>query len=362
MNPPQPRLLETDEARMQLYYFQGIDRVAVHQQELRKAWFFGYAAGLFGVVSSATNTCPVGVGGLGEFLSKTWLVAQRDSVADLYFRPPSNTSRAAEGVQKVAAASLTVFINRAADDDIPPGPAILGIRAARRSLANNPEDAASYFRLATLYQALATQTRERHWNMYGRADSQRLLSNFGLRGEPLVSSVVLDELGVLRRVQYIAALKQAEILAPDEIDIQLALADQYEQMGFTDLAVKHKSQALDLFRQAGPPSEENREEFENKMESFQDQVDRQQRRVDLAENEYQKQALHVQRPLDKAMLAQRYGLMGKAVDIVLELGAGDLNPQVVQLQLELLLQTGRIDELVARYCGPDRRWKPELAR
>src|SRR5207248_3342242 len=74
------------------------------------------------------------------------------------------------------------------------GPAealLLAVRAARRALAVNPDDAGAYLLLGEAYLRLARQTREQGWRTF------------------------LPVLADIRRVQALTALEQAVLLRPD---------------------------------------------------------------------------------------------------------------------------------------------------
>src|SRR5206468_3536099 len=101
-----------------------------------------------------------------------------------------------------------------------PGPSpalpLLAVRAARRALAANPDDAAAWLRLAQAYRLVDRATWE---------------------GLP----APLPPLAYLRHVQVTTALKQALALDPDSPDAHGLLADVFDRWGFLDLAHTHRA-------------------------------------------------------------------------------------------------------------------------
>src|SRR5207245_775800 len=97
---------------------------------------------------------------------------------------------------------------------------LLAIRATRRALLENPNDALNWFLLERAYATLNQSTREREW-------AARL---------PLLESV--------RHVQRVNALNHVVLLDPDNEAAHDALAMIYERKsapdkgGFYDLALK----------------------------------------------------------------------------------------------------------------------------
>src|SRR5262249_10901451 len=140
MAPPRPRPLETDEARMELFFFLAVDRTFMKQQQLIQAWRPGFAGGLVGTLIGYPAAGPAGAPGLHQALSAASLVAYRAALADLYIPRPGYAPNVPNGTKLMAHVLLTAFQRETEFDDNQPGPAFLGIRAARRSLAVNPED------------------------------------------------------------------------------------------------------------------------------------------------------------------------------------------------------------------------------
>ena len=106
----------------------------------------------------------------------------------------------------------------------PSSPVLLAIRAARRVLLRNPEDADAYYQLGRAYWVLARETAE------GQA---------GGRGSPLTS---------LREVQAIGALRNAVLINPDHAAAHFELSLHYPRAHFDDLVLKHFGEFLRIRR------------------------------------------------------------------------------------------------------------------
>src|SRR5207248_5557810 len=104
---------------------------------------------------------------------------------------------------------------------------LLAVRAARRAVAANPEDANAWLRLGQAYLLLRNLTCERS-------------------GEGL-----LPPLAQLRHVQVATALEQAVRLNPDHEAAHRALYELYGQR-YLDQALEHRREELRLSRRAGP--------------------------------------------------------------------------------------------------------------
>jgi hypothetical protein len=200
-------------------------------------------------------------------------------------------------------------------DDVPPALAYLAVRAARRALAVNPRDAQAQLVLGESYLRLLHGTRERVW-------VQRF-----------------PEFADLRRVQASAALNQAVALAPNNAQAHVQLFGLFAEMGYLDLARDHLRSHVRLIERTGPASDE--------AAAFQEQLSALQSRLRALDNDvaarsdaYAAAAAGV-RVLDRANLAVRHGLGGKARDLLLESDIAAFGAQGLALEADLLLRTGR---------------------
>src|SRR5262249_37390134 len=124
--------------------------------------------------------------------------------------PASSLSRPGyQAAQQV----LTGFL--AQRDRGPPEALLLAVRAARRALAANPDDAGAFLLLGEAYLRLARQTKEQSWSL-------RL---------PLLAST--------RRAQALTALRQAVLLRPDLDQAHALLFRLHAGAGHLDQALDH---------------------------------------------------------------------------------------------------------------------------
>jgi hypothetical protein len=242
-------------------------------------------------------------------------------------------------------------------DENDPAPALLGIRAARQALAVNPDDPDTYLRLFMLYEGLSTRTRERQWNLRGPIDITQELRQRNVPTELRLTPQMIFELGQIRRIQATAAMHQGVTLASEYPRIHETMANVYRDAQCRDLELRHRSLALELTKKTLVDDPENPKKRQDEEEMINKRLDAIEGDLKALEGEYAKEAEKLKRPLDRALLARAYGLVEKALQIALPLGKEkeDQTPEVIRLQLELLLQTGRIDELISRFCGPDGR-------
>jgi tetratricopeptide (TPR) repeat protein len=202
-------------------------------------------------------------------------------------------------------------------DDTPPALLYLAVRAARRALAVNPNDAQAYEVLGESYLRLIHSTRERAW---------------GDR---------LPQLVQIRRVQASAALNQAVLLKPGFAQARLSLGGLYEEMGCRDLELEHLRAYVKLLHEAGPERGVAAAEFRQQESQFQAGLTQLAKEVDDLETSYTlaSSGLSV---VDRAYLALDKGLAGKARDLLLESDVSAFGARGMELELKLLLRTGRV--------------------
>lgn len=203
------------------------------------------------------------------------------------------------------------------EDDGPPALLWLAIRAARKALHQNPDDAHAYLILGEAYLDLDRKTRER-----GRRHRIPLL-------------------GRLRAIQASAAFNQALLVDPDLLEAHAGLATLYQSMGQLDLQLRHMKEVLRLQRAHGCPRGETLQEWEQRLASLQDELTQLEEQHQRIENNYEINAANL-KIIDRAHAAQIRGLGGKALDILLKSDAATFGPRGVQMELDLLLTTGRV--------------------
>jgi hypothetical protein len=216
----------------------------------------------------------------------------------------------------------------------PPALPLLAVRAARRAVAANPEDANAWLRLGQAYVLLRGYTCERS-------------------GEGM-----LPPLAQLRHIQIVTALGQALRLDPDLEAAHRELAYLYGERRFLDQALEHRREEIRLSQRAGPRPDETPEEFAYRM----DLEERDLAKLEVIVEENRGKYLSAVRQLQgdrraQAELALRLGLARQAVDEVLLSSPADLLGSAgLRLEVELLLSLGRAHEV--RGVLGDKRLRP----
>ncbi len=205
-------------------------------------------------------------------------------------------------------------------DDAPPAALYLAVRAARRCLADNPDDPQANLLLGETYLRLLASTRERSW-------SKRM-----------------PEILQLRRAQAGTALRQALLRKPDLAQAHLRLGGVYQDMGFLDLAFEHLSTYFRLARDAGPPPEVDRESWQSEEKRFEEQLANMAKAVEEKTRSYAAAAKGL-KLVDRAQVAARLGLAGKARDMLMESDIAAFGPAGMGLELDLLINTGRAKDV-----------------
>jgi tetratricopeptide (TPR) repeat protein len=201
-------------------------------------------------------------------------------------------------------------------DQGPSGSLLLAVRAARRALHANPDDAFGHLRLGRAYERLQHHTAERGV----------------VPGFPLLEQ--------LRKIQALVALNRAVQLRPDLLSAHELLANLLlEARGF-DLALPHVQAQLRLHRAAGPLPNETAQDFASRIDrlahyelALGKQVREMLNRVDT-----QGFKLDVH---GKARLAESSGLPGYALEQLLRSNYAEFGREGAILELHLLLHVGR---------------------
>ena len=209
--------------------------------------------------------------------------------------------------------------------DKPPDLALLAVRAARRAVAADPDDAPAYLNLAWAYLALHDETAE-----HSRAAG-------------------FTPLTMLRYVQIVAALRQALVRDPDLEAAHQLLADQFLQMRpvpYYDLALQHRRAQSQLARRSGRGPGEDAAAYQRRLDGLEAQVRDLEKIVQDATNVCEIRFKSIgEDPLKRADAALGLGLVGKALDDVLMKARVEVfGAAVAQRELELLVLTGRTRE------------------
>jgi tetratricopeptide (TPR) repeat protein len=184
------------------------------------------------------------------------------------------------------------------------------VRAARRAVAANPADAGAHYLLGEAYLQLLTTTCERGW------------------------AARLPQLARLRQVQAVAAFTRAVALNPGLGDAHRELGLLYQQFGYLDLSLKHlraHQAAVRAGRAANPVAGAV--------------LDRLAEVVDRESRAFAEESARIS-VADRAALAVRRGLGGKALALLLESDISAFGEAGMRLELDLLLKTGRCDDVL----------------
>lgn len=285
-----------DEATILLRKVEAVVQTAPARHHI--AWELGQTAGLVGAASAWT-----GIGGLYDASLRVALL-----------RPPvTETGPLPEITQ------LTIALRRQFEferGDAPVGLVYASIRAARRAVADNPTDPSSHLALGLAYGELVRLTAERSW------------------------AARFPELIRLRQIQASAALNRALELNPKLAIAHLELANLYLTLECLDLAVVHFRTYLESPRRFdGPaPGSDEAKEIAARLDQLTTLLDRQ-RREYARESERSSVS-------DRAHMAVRRGLGGEARDLLLKSDLAAFGTVGMELELDLLLRTGRPDDVL----------------
>jgi len=293
-------------------YLLAFDLLGERQRtDLGRQWLLALATGLIGEGSGRE---PLGTASmLGVRLHLTPLLSSSPPAAAT---PPAG--------QQVAEQFAAGFL--ALHDAGPPEALLLAVRAARRALAVNPDDAGALLLLGKAYLRLARQTREQSWRS------------------------PLPWLATIRQVQVLAALEQAVLLRPDLDEAHALLAPLYYEMGQMDRVLDHLRERLRLAEQgAGDRGPKGGAEAERRL-GLQSDVARMEALVHRSQQTYQANTEGQQEPskvLARARLAARHGLSRQALEMLLESSPAIFGKDGTKMQMELMLLAGRAAEVRA---------------
>jgi hypothetical protein len=314
--PLQPRPPEADEAAAYLMYAEAIRRSA--PVRLMLTWDFSQSAA---AVGTARGT---GYGGPAAALLDNYMSLVRLQAIPPDAEPAAGTAMAAN--REVWEWQKLFTLQQ---DDAPPALLYIAIRAARRALAVNPDDAQAYLILGESYLRLGRSTRERAW--VGR----------------------LPNLTQLRLSQASTALNRAVTLKPELAQAHLRLADVYRGLGHLDLALDHLQTYVKLIRQAPLPKGDAAAAAREQQAQLQEEATRLAREVEDRENSYGAASVG-QSVLDRATMASQRGLARKARDMLLESDISAFGRGGMELEVKLMVSTGQAQEVLAALNAEDR--------
>jgi hypothetical protein len=224
----------------------------------------------------------------------------------------------------------------------------LGIRAARRAQAANPDDPWAYLRLGKLYSLLWQSTREQ---VLGRD---------------------LPALAEIRRNQVAGALNEGLRLGSPLPPVTAweahgILAEVYRRQGYVDLWAQQLHQRFDAEQGMGRQGSEKPEDFAKRLSNAQKQLDAIDQELERRRNSYEVNAAN-KSVLEKAQVALGHGLAETAVDLLRNADPSALaDPRTGALvgrtrAIELLLNIGRLSEARELLNPEDQPIEPTAAR
>jgi tetratricopeptide (TPR) repeat protein len=205
-------------------------------------------------------------------------------------------------------------------NDGPPSLLLLAVRAARRAVSADPDDAQAWHLLGEAYYRLSHYTSER------------------------TQALRFNRLALLRRAQTSAAFAHALLLQPDQPLTHLYLFSYYRELGYLDLALDHLKSHVKFSQRAGPRPGEPDKMFQERIAKLETDAGGLEENVRRLTEQFEKSTaglLVVQR----ARGARLAGLAGKARDLLLAADPVTFGPDDLLFELDLLLQTGRIQEV-----------------
>jgi hypothetical protein len=212
-------------------------------------------------------------------------------------------------------------------DDAPAYLPVLAVRAARRAIHANPDEPYAYLALGEAYMRLLGATRER-WATAGQR---------------------MPYLQRIRQLQAITAFSNALILNPDLAQAHLHLADLYRDLRYVDLVLHHRRQYVQLTRAAGPPPGPTTKQFSDRIAMMEEEVEQLDTAVKELLDIYEVNSENL-KVGQRAQMAHARGLGAKALEILLASDITAFQKEGLELELTLLLSTGRIREFRAWFA------------
>ncbi len=236
----------------------------------------------------------------------------------------------------------------------PPSALYLSLRAARRAVAANPDDAQTYLRLALAYFYLHNRTREgsltaQVYLQPGQINPHIYLLLTG-QAHPALGPMQ-PYLQLMRQIQIAVALQHALKLDPDLEQAYNLQANLYEQLGYQEAELKARKEYLRCI-QARPPAGASIQVFAQQVAEYDKNIKELEKRVKKAQDDYEVNTAG-KNVREKATVAFQNGLVDTAVKLLLECPTEELYESVnnatvptgVRILYCLLLTTGRVEEV-----------------
>jgi hypothetical protein len=290
--------LDRDEAALCLLLYDAQQPSTVESN--RRTWELGQLAGAIGQAAARDLS--------GAVLRLGWLEAVESAAA-----APDNAPLATQF------AFFLQFGYCRHCDDAPPGLLWTAIRAGRRAVAANPHDAEAFLHLGRAYGKLASSTPQRNWG----------------RSMPLLMG--------LRKFQAIAALQHAVRLRPNLDRAHQLLVAIYQDAQYVDLAMRQTAELRRHVTEGGVRPGETPKQFAERCAEARDADDQLRKQVASRMETFERDK-HDLTAAARARLAERLGLAGLALDLLLASDLAAFGKEGMLIELELLLSSGRGDE------------------
>ena len=214
-----------------------------------------------------------------------------------------------------------------AKDAGPPGALLLTVRYTRQALAAEPDNLQAYSSLASAYNYIS-RVQEDRWaaTPANQPGSSRQ---------------------VLRRIQLTTVLEQILKAQPEDPDAHRMLAEIYGPRGpikYLDLALEHQRFNAERAALFGPENGEPVDAFRNRIESLKKELEQFEANLTKRRNAFELAAQN-RSTFEKATLAVRHGLGGRALEIMMESDLTKLTAQEMKFVLDLLISQGRAEDL-----------------
>lgn len=325
--PARPLSADREEAALYDFRFQVLEEPRRKQQAYfaLRAWQAAVAAG---AVAGSLSQGPAP----GSLLALSWSSTYHNLLPPGQVQPARPAQHSEEGAMQ----AWLLYVNSRPIE--PPTSLYLGIRAARRALRVNPEEASTYFLLGQGYRHLGAQPLERNFAM----TAPRLLA--------------------IRRTQIVAALQQCLRLQPNPdmaAQAHEALYAVYAPpprgvLRYYDAAVHHLREALDQRTAAGPPPNVSAAQYNQELDRMSAELMKLETELKRQRDSFDVRAAS-RSGLEKVRIALALGLPETALALLEEesemsITAKDLD--VVKAVTAAALDLGRLDT-ASRLLVPD---------
>ena len=210
-------------------------------------------------------------------------------------------------------------------------PLILAIRSARQAIVENPRNPDAYLVLGDAYLHLMATTREMEW-------AARL---------PLLNR--------LRKVQTIAAFRQALLLNADLVPAHLNLARLFHEMGYLDLALKHyQTKHRKRLQEVGRQGNETQEVFDQTMRTLDTTASLLLTEVGERQNDMRSEHSTFESARQSSVKREDEGCWKRPSTSYWNRIMPFFGPSGLYMEMDLLLTTGKVAE-VYQWLVPDHK-------